>query len=190
MSMRDSCCAAGVAAGPEARGVEVWGQLGFGGGKVTQQAQRDAILAVLRRCSLFEGFDEQRLVKLAELCRPRVCGLGDVLFSEREEARDLFLVNTGRIDILISLGSGRTARVSTVIDAGVCGWSALMESQTYTASAICVEPSAVLALSAKALEAVLVGEDHLRYLVMQRLAAVISARLKETRLQLISMLYS
>ena len=66
------------------------------------------------------------------------------------------------------------------------GWSSLVAPHVYVAEAFALEDSAVIAISADEVDAVLLREPEAGYQVMKKLAGLISTRLREMKEELIA----
>lgn len=146
-------------------------------------------LDLLRQASLFEGLSDDQLARIARVAREETFEPGTFIFKENEEARDLYVVLEGRVAILIDIGGGRQTIVDTVTRGETFGWSAMVPPHILTASAKTVERTRVLAMAGKELHNFCLEDCRMCYTIMENLARTISARLKDTRLQLISLLH-
>jgi CRP-like cAMP-binding protein len=143
----------------------------------------------LSESEVFEELGDDELTMVAQIARQETFEPGARIIAENDEAKDLYIVLQGRVAILIELGDGKQIVVDTVTKNGSFGWSAMVPPYTYTASAKCSEQTKVVAVPGSGLRDLCRGNCRTCYSIMERLATVISARLKDTRLQLISLLY-
>jgi CRP-like cAMP-binding protein len=143
---------------------------------------------LLRRFPFFAGFSELELKRLAMAGHERSLAEGQVLFQEGEPADECHFLVEGEIEILICAGEGCPESVPLAsLPAGeLIGWSALVRPNIYTASARAARASRVIAFNRADLE-LLTSEAHLGSLWMTRVAQVIGRRLKDTRIQLLSL---
>jgi CRP-like cAMP-binding protein len=142
----------------------------------------------LRHCDLLEPLSDAQIAELAELAARRELQEGEKLFSQNEEARDLCIVESGRLAVRLSAPGGH---VIEVFDAGqyrLSGWSALVAPHIYVADATAEEHTTVLVIPASEAEAVFLREPGRGYEVMKKLAATISMRLRDIKEQLIELL--
>lgn len=146
-------------------------------------------LDALRESEVFEGLGDDELAIVAEMARQETYEPGAGILAENEEAKNLYIVLQGRVAILIDVGQGKQIVVDTVTKNGSFGWSAMVPPYVYTASAKCSERTKVVAVPGSGLRDLCRANCRTCYSIMERLATVISARLKDTRLQLISLLY-
>lgn len=141
--------------------------------------------ATFDQLSFLQGLDGAQQDRIAELASPVAWDAGATIFREGDRDRVLYVVVEGRVAIEIAVpGQGRT----TVLSVGpgeMFGWSSLFSEGGKTASARAVLPSKALALDAVRLRALCDTDSQLGYLVTRRILAVVSERLKATRLQLL-----
>ena len=141
----------------------------------------------LRNSELFEGLGDDELAIIARMAREETLEPGVRIFAEGEAAGSLYIVERGRIAVLIDLGHGRQTVVDTVGPGASFGWSTLVPPYVYTASAMCSEPAKVLVVPGDGLRELCQQHCRTAYAIMERLAMVISTRLKDTRLELMSL---
>ncbi len=146
-------------------------------------------LEILRQSDVFEGLDDDELATIAKMAREETYEAGTRIFAENEDAKDLYIVVQGRVAILIDLGRGKQTVVDTVTRNGSFGWSAMVPPYVYTGSAKCSERTKVVIVPGADLRELCHANCRTCFTIMERMATVISARLKDTRLPLISLMY-
>lgn len=135
----------------------------------------------LRTGGLFAGLSDPILDRITAFCREETFQAGAVIFSEGDEARTLYILQEGVVTIRIQPAAGAKSIVVEPIEkCGVFGWSALVEPNVYTASAVCATDAQVIAIDGQKLIATLKEFPSAGLVVMQRLAATISSRLRRT----------
>jgi CRP-like cAMP-binding protein len=147
-----------------------------------------SIEGTLQHCDLLEPLSDEQIAALAACAGTRTLREGQTLFGQDEEARDLFVVESGRLAIRLATPAGR---VIEVVDAGqyrLSGWSALVAPHIYLADARAVEDSTVIVISAASAEEIFLREPAAAYAVMKKLAGIISVRLRDIKEQLIEVL--
>ena len=140
-------------------------------------------IQVLKEIGLFKGLDDSELAKIAELCHERTLDAGVLYFAQGNNATELHLCRSGKVDIIVRLREpwGIEVTVHTVNGGGIFGWSSLVEPHIYTASAKCVERTEDIYIKAAALTKLFEQNPNIGYVLMRNLAAVISSRLTEYR---------
>jgi CRP/FNR family transcriptional regulator, cyclic AMP receptor protein len=146
-------------------------------------------LDLLRTSELFNGLSDDELAPIARMARQESFGAGDQMFGEHDPAENLYVVITGRVGVLIDIGRGRQTVVDTVGPDSSFGWSALVPPYFYTGAAKCLETTRVLVVPGEDLRSLCMDNCRICHTIMQRLASIISARLRDTRVQLIGLMY-
>ena len=142
---------------------------------------------LLRRFTFFAGFSDEQLKQLAMAAREQPITAGEVLFTEGKHANNLYFVTEGEVEVLTG-GNGIQAGVAvSALPAGeLLGWSAVIEPNLYTATARATRPSRVIVFAGADLDK-LMSDDYFSSLLMRKIAQVIGQRLKDTRIQLLSL---
>jgi len=144
--------------------------------------------STLRHCDLLEPLSDEQITELAARAATRSLAEGQTLFAQNAEARELFVVVSGRLAVRLATPTGH---VIEVFDAGqyrLAGWSALVAPHVYIADAQAVEDSTVLVITAADAEDVLLRDPAAGYAVMKKLAGTISVRLRDIKEELIELL--
>lgn len=146
-------------------------------------------LDTLRLANIFEGLADDQLARVAKIAHEETIEPGKIIFKENDEAQDLYVVLEGRVAILIDIGGGKQTMVDTVTKGEPFAWSALVPPYMLTASAKTVERTRVLVMPGKEMHEFCLEDCRMCYTIMENLARTISTRLKDTRLQLISLMH-
>lgn len=131
--------------------------------------------SVLDSSELFKGLPRDTLAALQALCRSETHSEGSALYRVGDLAEDLYILESGRVEFLIGRDQ-RTTPAGFVLRTGeVFGWAALMDGQpSRIAQATCLEKSSVLKMNGKEVLKVLESDPASGYLVMRRLAELIT----------------
>jgi CRP-like cAMP-binding protein len=143
---------------------------------------------LLQGFDLFNGLDEDELKAVAALGREETFYEGDVIFQEGTEAKSVYLLAEGRVALRFRLPLKpltRETTIDTMSKGEAFGWSALVRPHRLTASAICSEQARCLVFERADLEQLFHENNHIGYVIMENLGAVIAGRLRDVRLQLI-----
>jgi len=141
----------------------------------------------LQSFSLFSGLSQTELAGIAKLCRERAYESGSVIFTIGGSATDVYLLDTGKVDIQIEFKIYEYETVATVYTVGkgeIFGWSALVPPHRLTASARCEGKANVIMINGKELMEFLEKDRRIGYVVMKNLSALISSRLASTTIAL------
>ena len=140
----------------------------------------------LKRTEVFLGLDDSDLSKIAALpsCREGAYQPDGVIFSAGDEARHLYVLIEGEVDLVMEVPSrSKQAATKVVVDrittGGFFGWSAIVEPHFYTMSAICKEPSNVVTISGAELMALFDKDYRIGHKVLQSLTRIIGTRLRD-----------
>ena len=142
---------------------------------------------ILQSFSLFSGLSQSELAGIANLCRERAYESGSVIFTIGGSATDVYLLETGKVDIQIEFKIYDYETMTTVytVEKGeIFGWSALVPPHRLTASARCEGKAAVIMINGNKLLEFLEKDRRIGYVVMKNLSALISSRLASTTIAL------
>lgn len=144
----------------------------------------------LKRIEFFADLTEEELLVVQELCREESHHAGDLVFVEDTPAEHLYVLKNGKVSIDIKVADEKYLSVLTVSRfAEPFGWSALVEPFKFTATARCIEDSTIISIEGKRLMGLIKMDYRMGFLIMRRIAKVISERVRDSRLQLIHTFY-
>jgi CRP-like cAMP-binding protein len=142
---------------------------------------------ILKSINLFSGLTQTELAGIAKLCRERTYESGSVIFTIGGSATDVYLLETGKVDIQIEFKIYDYEILTTVYTVGkgeIFGWSALVPPHRLTASARCEGKADVMMINGKELLEYLEKDRRVGYVVMKNLSALVSSRLASTTIAL------
>lgn len=128
---------------------------------------------------LLAGLPIEDLNAMAACAERREVLSGEFLFRQGERASGFFLVEEGRVVVLMESPGGEVANVLGVRRREAFGWSGIVEPRVYTGSAQVVDRILVIRFDADALLAVFESRPLLGYRVMSKLASLVATRLRE-----------
>jgi CRP/FNR family cyclic AMP-dependent transcriptional regulator len=134
----------------------------------------------LSQTPLFADLTEEQLTPLAGLAREVHCAQGEYLFRQGSAATSLYLLMDGKVSIQVGLTSHpQVITVTTLSQPGqLVGWSGVVQPKDYTASAICQANSHLLTFDGQAFMHALEQDPAMGFIIMRRVANVISGRLR------------
>jgi CRP/FNR family cyclic AMP-dependent transcriptional regulator len=142
----------------------------------------------LRQCELFTDLNDEELAKITQICSEETYEPQEVIFGESEVAEKVYILQEGRVAVQMHLRSdlepNGDATIEEVTPGRIFGWSALVRQRRFTASVRALEKVKVIAIKSTNLNALFEENSHIGFVVMKRLADVISSRLRRTRQQL------
>jgi CRP/FNR family cyclic AMP-dependent transcriptional regulator len=144
---------------------------------------------LLRRFPFFAGLTDQELKSIAMITEKKRYETDTFIFRERDEAEKLYILLEGSVDIMIDTDEEglQQETVSTLSHGDAFCWSAVVEPHILTASALAATPATVIAVDGTGLRAMFELDCHLGYRILQKAAQLISNRLKDTRIQMLSL---
>jgi CRP-like cAMP-binding protein len=130
---------------------------------------------ILRSTDILRGVADPTIEKIAAVAKPQMVEEGDTLYSVGDPARSAYVVGDGRLRFILG-GDGRPAAQGTIIPAGdILGWAALLGNQPRRiATVIALEKCRLLDIDGEALLRILDQDPRAGFLVMQRLARMIT----------------
>jgi toluene monooxygenase system ferredoxin subunit len=138
----------------------------------------------VRQSPLFAGLSEATLDSIEKLVQSRNFEGGSVIYRPGDAAEDLCVLESGGVQFLVGRDERSSPRKFSLRTGEVFGWAALLEDHPRRiAAAICHEPSTVALIDGKALQDVLAGDPAAGYVVMRRLASLITRQLTPTGAQ-------
>ena len=144
---------------------------------------------VLRRFPFFAGLTDEELKSIAMISNEEKYEANTFICHEQEPATKLYLLLQGSVDVMVNTDQEGLQRetVSTLTVGDVVSWSAVVEPHVLTASLFAATPVIMIAMDGAGLRALFELDCHLGYVVLQKMAQVISDRLKDTRIQMLSL---
>ena len=144
----------------------------------------------LKEFSFFKGFSDQELGKLSGMVSEETVHAGTQMYKNGDPARGLFLVQEGKVVLVMdsNLGPHRPpmqVTVDVVTKGESMGWSAVVEPYVYTLGALCIDRAKLICLDAPRLRKLMDEDTCLGYRVMKAAAQVIANRLTHTRIILV-----
>ena len=139
----------------------------------------------LRSNQLFHSLTEYKALKLAPAVSTASAEHDSVLFTEGGPATHLYLISQGQVSLQKRLRAPRAARprrVTIAICGGgdLVGWSALVQPNVCSVSAVVWVPSRLLRVDVDMPRSLLESYPRIGFKVMKELSAIISLRLKQT----------
>lgn len=111
---------------------------------------------------------------------------GTTICRENDEAQTLCILEEGTVAIEVEIGPLKRIPVCTVSKGGVFGWSYLVPPYRLTASVISLSKSRGLAINGTDLQQLCNQAPIIGFKIMQNISSVASSRLKNLKLELMS----
>ena len=158
---------------------------------------------ILKRYPHFANVEDDCLSDVAKLCEERRFKAGDHIFEESgsylatariyekgAEATHLMLLVDGSVDIALTLGSGESAIVGTLVQGDLMALSALIPPYQLSATGIAKEDGSYIQIEAQPLRELCDCNPELGYRLMQGVAKGLMTRLQDTRVELAGQTYT
>jgi CRP-like cAMP-binding protein len=143
------------------------------------------IIDTLRENRFLKDIDSEHLDKIAKIAQVREFDAHDVVFCEGDTADSVYLVVSGRLSLELSHGSDAYRKQLVTVGPGeILGWSSLVESPRFAATAIVVEPARLVRIDGARLRAICDQNPQFGYEFTRRTLRALAMRLTETWRQL------
>lgn len=147
----------------------------------------------LKKISIFAGFSDGEIGKLAPLFGERKFQAGEVMIPEQAENREVMILVDGQVavEVATSLGQSSEKLVLTMelTPGRIIEWSCAIDTVKSggTASARAVKETTVLVADGQAVFKACREDPGMGVKFIHQILLVVASRLKDTRLQLVSM---
>ena len=142
-------------------------------------------LELLRKSEVFGDLPEDQLKHLQEIAKEVELGAHEELFQEYEVAKDVFLITSGKVALVICVADIGCRQIMEVQAGDLIGWSPLLDRSRLTDTARTLTPVNALAFDAQELLKLCEDNPHFGYEFMRRTAKVLGERLNAVRRQLV-----
>jgi CRP-like cAMP-binding protein len=137
-------------------------------------------------CALFSDLPSATLDRIRSVTVERHYGDGETIFHEGDDAVELFILASGRVELSYTLPNDATISlpITKVAPGDLFAWSAAVGGKRLSAKAHTSGESVVYAIPADRFEEVCDADPVSGLRLMRRLAALARTRLSDTRIQL------
>jgi CRP-like cAMP-binding protein len=137
-----------------------------------------SLVESLKKAQIFADLSQDELERIAALCRQRTHNQDDVILSEGETSRELFVIDQGMVEVSLAAGEVPTPLIN--LGAGqVFGEMTLVDRGARSATVKVISDKTVLNVIPHADFLNLCQEDnHIGFVVMRNLAAEMSLKLR------------
>ena len=125
---------------------------------------------------------------LAPLFESYTCNAGVTVLQQGKPADFLYLVVSGKVEMIYKPYDGVSITISHVEKDGLFGWSAVVGSDTYTSSAIAIEKLETMRIRGSELRKLCLEHPEAGKEILERLASSVSSRVQNAQSQVKSML--
>ncbi len=143
-----------------------------------------------KECNVFQGLTDAQIEKLVAISKEESYPTGTLLYREGDPSTYLYLVQQGKVFLEMKSDMGPTRPPMQVIIDVVTrreafGWSAFVEPNLHTLSAIVAEPTKMILFEGGKLQALMEEECAMGFEIMKGLTRLLASRLNHTRVLLI-----
>jgi CRP-like cAMP-binding protein len=124
---------------------------------------------------LFKGIDRKVADEIASISSEESYASDTVLFQKGENAGNLYILKEGKVNLVIK--DGGSVFYMLTEPGEVFGWSSMVESGEYSATAVSVTDLKVLRIETEKLEKIFSLHPKDGLIILKRLAGLISKRL-------------
>lgn len=145
------------------------------------------LLKMLSSTRFAEGLSHQHLTCLCRAARLMKLSPNRLLFREGDMEDEVFVISSGHVRLSMSIPGRGDVPFLTAGPGDFVGWSGLISDGRMTATATTIDETTLIALSGKRLQELCNCEKDLGYVLLRRVAQVLSQRLLSTRLQMLDL---
>lgn len=127
-----------------------------------------------------QGFPEEKICQLMKYLEPIQVETGGYLVRQGDEAKDLFLIESGKVSIYLEMGDQKRIRLQTLSERVVVGELGLYIDFKRTAAIIAEESCSAYRLSKSALVEIKQQDPDLAAAIHEFIACILARRLADT----------
>jgi CRP/FNR family transcriptional regulator, cyclic AMP receptor protein len=143
------------------------------------------IASILRGTEFFHEIADEYLSRVAAISKIVEFPARHDIFREHEPAKDVFIIISGRVSLIISAPPVGSRQLMEVSDGELIGWSPLVGRSRLSDTARTLTPTKTVAMDGEKILALCAKDPGFGFEVMQRAAQTLASRLGATRIQLL-----
>jgi CRP/FNR family cyclic AMP-dependent transcriptional regulator len=143
----------------------------------------------LEKVPFFKDLSDQDVELLSNKFSPVSFPSDTVIFSQGDHAAYLYILLSGQVSIRFKPHDGEVLPVTDISPGDVFGWSAALGRDVYTSCAVTTSNSKALSIRGRDLRQLCITHPETGVLILERLAAVIAERLKNTHQKVVELLW-
>lgn len=137
---------------------------------------------------IFQGLNAEQLEQLRPILEPCSFEKDQVIFEQGKNADFLYILLTGEVIVRYKPYDGPPLTVARIAPGGVFGWSAAMMREVYTSTSMSTTASEAYRISGHNLRGLCECNPDAGSILLDRLASVITERLRNTHTQILAIL--
>lgn len=130
---------------------------------------------LLGNLPLFETLNARELEELVAVAVPRAFARGEVIFQEGSHGDVMYVIREGRVLIKRDHAGGRTIALTEMGPGDLFGELAIFDEEVRSATAECIEPTKVVALTSGDVQRVLARNSEIAFKLIKQLSKRIRA---------------
>jgi small-conductance mechanosensitive channel/CRP-like cAMP-binding protein len=134
------------------------------------EEHRQSRVSALRGVDFLREVPDDAMHQLAATTERRMYAPGEVIIIEGSEGEELFVVEKGEVEIVVTRGAAAAARIATVGPGGFFGEMSLMTGEKRRATVCTLEPTILLVVGKKDLQPVLEAHPAIAHRISEVLA--------------------
>jgi CRP-like cAMP-binding protein len=137
------------------------------------------VVAILQQVELFRGLNRDQLQQVSQIVTPEVFDAGEVIWEQGEEAKKVYVISDGQVEILIRNGVSSLEPLLYLGSGQVIGEMALVDDGRRSASVVAIENATqVLAIPNHEFRSLCEQNTDIGYIVMRNIAQDMSFKLR------------
>lgn len=148
------------------------------------------ITSLLKKQVLLEDLEKTDLEKVAKIVKNLSFKKGEYLFREKEDAKGLYLINSGKVEVLKATPDGWKQRLAVLRSGHFLGELSIIEKRRHEATAVALENTDVFLIEKKDFEKMEKQDTAVTSKVMKKLVLVMSKNLRRMNEKFINSLIS
>ncbi|HHE42045.1 MAG TPA: cyclic nucleotide-binding domain-containing protein [Dehalococcoidia bacterium] len=145
----------------------------------------------LKEAGIFQGISDKEMQMVrSSVVSVRQVPEGKVIFSENEESANLYVVDSGRVNLDIEAVPDTHLQVASLTHNAVFGWEALVPPYRYTTTARAVSNSTLIELDGAKMRRLCESHPDICARVMEHVVRIAADQLAATRQQMFMLLHS
>ncbi len=131
----------------------------------------------LRKILVLEHVSDAMLGKMVPLLQMRVFGERDVIFEQGDDADMFYMLKEGKVLLEVDASESISVSLGAMKSGFSLGWSSLFPGTAYTSTAVCVEPTEVIAIPGKDFVRLMDEDQSSGYGILWKITAILRRRL-------------
>lgn len=131
----------------------------------------------LRKILLLENVSDSMLGKMVPLLQMRVFSERGIVFQQGDDADLFYMLKEGKVLLEVDASEEISVSIGAMKAGFSFGWSALFPGASYTSTAVCVEPTEVIAIPGRDFIRLMDEDQNNGYGILWKITAILRRRL-------------